>query len=79
MPRGIDFLGSAHQRKVLDAPAETNFDDAPVLDEERAIANDREFLESGAASGLRWAAQGDQLPRTPHKKSSRHSEDLVLI
>jgi hypothetical protein len=59
MPGGIDFLGSVPQREVLDAPAEAHLDDAPVLDEDRAFANDTEFLKSGAASGLRGAAQGD--------------------
>jgi hypothetical protein len=53
MPRSIDFLGSAYQPEILDAPAKTHFDDPPVLDEDRAIADDAEFLESGPAPGFR--------------------------
>ena len=67
MPGGVDFLGSMQEREVLDAPAETHFDDAPVLNEERAIANDREFLESGPAPGFRRTAQRNQLPRPPYQ------------
>ena len=43
-------------------------DDAPVLDEQCALANDFEFLKRGAAPGLRGALQGDQLPRPPDEK-----------
>jgi hypothetical protein len=53
MPGGVDFLGSVPQHEVLDAAAETHLGDAPVLDEDRAFANDTEFLKSGAAPRLR--------------------------
>ena len=79
MPCGIDLLAPVRQREVLDTPAEAHFHDAPVFDDQRAIANDAEFLQSGATSGLRRAPQRDQLPGSPHKKSSRQSEDLGLI
>jgi hypothetical protein len=39
-PGGIDLLRTAGLREVLDTPREAHFEDAPVPDQEGAVAND---------------------------------------
>jgi len=58
-PSGSVYLLSfARLREILDAPAGTDFHDAPVLHQQRAIANDAEFSESRTPPRLPGSMQG---------------------
>src|SRR5579862_470918 len=50
--RGIYFLRSVRQRQILHPPAGSYFDYPSVFDQQRAVADDAEFLKSRAASGI---------------------------
>src|SRR5580700_6084398 len=75
---GVYLVRVARLREILDAPAGTDFHDAPVLHQQCAIANDAEFFERWTPPGLPGSVQGYQLPRPSHQHSSGHSEELVI-
>jgi hypothetical protein len=58
-PSGSVYLVSvARLRQILNTPAGTDFNDAPILYQQRAIANDAEFFESRTPPGLPGSVQG---------------------